>query len=78
MTFEVEVYSIRDGIPRGRKSGFASITDAQHYVRQDIAGNSSYWQVFIYDGAGNKVMRGVRSSIRGGCVNGKRFIWTEV
>lgn len=77
MAYELEVYSVRDSVPRGRVGGFASVRDAQRHVRENFAGLSSYRMVIIYDGDGNEVMRGVRSSVRGGRENGKRFIWTE-
>lgn len=69
--FTITYTSVRCDGDFPSKTEFATVDDAKRHIRQKTP--SVYWQAFILDSAGNRVVRGVRSGYN---TTGKRWIFT--
>ena len=64
-----------DEIPAGVGTRFSSTSAVEHYVRRELAGQSSCDAVEIVADDGRTVMRGVRSGING---TGNTWVWRDM
>lgn len=72
--FKVVVVSVNGGESTGRQE-FVNPPLAQAHVERELRGLSSYWQVWIENSDGERVVRGYRSGPGG---TGEAWTWERV